>query len=336
MIKRNIKYYHLLRYNEIFTFLDEEIKSSFSDILYCINDNRLFIKLIDLTTKSVKEDMISFDSENKRTNLILKDFLVDYFSNQEYFFGTPLFIYSDVFSHQQFDELYQAAIKLKEEKNQLEIQLNSESKIIKYCKSVQLNPRPAGGNPNNWEASCPSGANHSIMISAEFNSWGCGYCKKKGYINLLKEWYESKHEGNNVVIDLNYTKQRVEWKKRFETLNDLELVETFNGQIGIRAWGYGRAAYISCLENEFRNRKFDCTILFGEDRHGYGLSFRLGHRVQLIKGKLYRDVDLQNPNAKAEINKHSKDMHQEMLSKLVNVGYENLSESEKAYWNSVY
>jgi hypothetical protein len=41
-----------------------------------------------------------------------------------------------------------------------------------------------------------SGGQHHLMISTEFNEWGCGYCKKKGDINSLREWYESK---NNVI-----------------------------------------------------------------------------------------------------------------------------------------
>jgi hypothetical protein len=30
------------------------------------------------------------------------------------------------------------------------------------------------------------------MISTKSNDWGCGYCKRKGDMNTLREWYENK------------------------------------------------------------------------------------------------------------------------------------------------
>ncbi len=55
-----------------------------------------------------------------------------------------------------------------------------------------MNPRPNGSRPNIWEANCLSGGEHQLMISTEFNEWGCGYCKKKGDINSMCGWHESK------------------------------------------------------------------------------------------------------------------------------------------------
>ena len=88
------------------------------------------------------------------------------------------------------------------------------------------------------------------------------------------------------MTDLHYTKERKEWKKWFASLSNEELIKTFNGGVGIRAWGYGRAAYISCLEKEILKRDFDSSILFGGDKYARGKSFRLGYKVQLIKCRL--------------------------------------------------
>lgn len=96
------------------------------------------------------------------------------------------------------------------------------------------------------------------------------------------------------MTDLHYTKEREEWEKWFASLNNEELIKTFNGGVGIKAWGNGRAAYVSCLEKEIIKRDFDSSILFGEDKYGQGKSFHLGYQVQLIKGKLNKEDDLEN------------------------------------------
>lgn len=88
------------------------------------------------------------------------------------------------------------------------------------------------------------------------------------------------------MTDLHYTKEREGWEKCLASLSNEELITTFNRGIGIRAWGYGRAAYISCLEKEILKRAFDSGILFGEDKYGRGKSFHLGNKVHLLKGKL--------------------------------------------------
>lgn len=89
------------------------------------------------------------------------------------------------------------------------------------------------------------------------------------------------------MTDLHYTNKRDEWQKWFASLSNEELIKTFNGGVGIKAWGFGRAIYVSCLEKEILKRDFDSSILFGEDKYGHGKSFHLGNKVHLIEGKLY-------------------------------------------------
>lgn len=90
-----------------------------------------------------------------------------------------------------------------DEKYALAVKLNADNEIIKYCNSIGLNPKPNGSRPNIWEANCLSGGEHQLMISTEFNEWGCGYCKKKGDFNSLREWYECK---KNVIKITNNIK----------------------------------------------------------------------------------------------------------------------------------
>ena len=56
---------------------------------------------------------------------------------------------------------------------------SGSSDIVDTAKELHLGPRPSGTGPNSWLASCP-GTNHPLMISSETNTFGCGWCKRKG------------------------------------------------------------------------------------------------------------------------------------------------------------
>ena len=55
------------------------------------------------------------------------------------------------------------------------------------AEALGLSPRPSGGNPWSWEARCP-GTNHSLMLQAKSGEWGCGWCRRKGGVEELKEF----------------------------------------------------------------------------------------------------------------------------------------------------
>jgi hypothetical protein len=52
--------------------------------------------------------------------------------------------------------------------------------IVVAARELGLSPQPAGHDPMAWTATCPTGRNHRLMISAEANEFGCGYCRVKG------------------------------------------------------------------------------------------------------------------------------------------------------------
>jgi len=54
------------------------------------------------------------------------------------------------------------------------------------------NLRPAGQNTTAWMANCPCGGQHWIMISTESNSFGCGYCRRKGGPEELRRFCEER------------------------------------------------------------------------------------------------------------------------------------------------
>jgi hypothetical protein len=73
-----------------------------------------------------------------------------------------------------------------------EQQRQHEAPILKMAKELGLDPRPAGHNHNAWMANCPR-TSHWLMISAEQNEFGCGYCRRKGGPAELRAFYETRY-----------------------------------------------------------------------------------------------------------------------------------------------
>ena len=183
------EYKHFLRYDQNCIF---DIEYGFTDLYFDINHTTLFVKKVDHSNKLEKELQFPLKFDGGSVIDELEHFLITLMSDKNNFSGTPVFVQSEIFSPASFDSMLKQAIVLMKEKYNLAVKLNADNEIIKYCKSIELNPKPNGNRPNIWEANCLSGGQHFIMISTEFNEWGCGYCKKKGDINSLREWYESK------------------------------------------------------------------------------------------------------------------------------------------------
>jgi hypothetical protein len=64
--------------------------------------------------------------------------------------------------------------------------------LIRYCSDRNLYPEPEGSSPHNWQANCPSDRAHHFYISTHSSTWGCGYCKRKGGLEELKEWMKER------------------------------------------------------------------------------------------------------------------------------------------------
>lgn len=61
----------------------------------------------------------------------------------------------------------------------------TETEIIWTARELGLSPKPAGIGPQFWWARCPE-TNHSLYINAAENSFGCGWCKRKGNVEDLR------------------------------------------------------------------------------------------------------------------------------------------------------
>ena len=66
--------------------------------------------------------------------------------------------------------------------------------IICVATELGLSPCPSGGKPTSWEARCP-GTNHPLRIEAKSEVWGCGWCRRKGGIEELRQFAEERRSG---------------------------------------------------------------------------------------------------------------------------------------------
>jgi hypothetical protein len=68
---------------------------------------------------------------------------------------------------------------------------HGDSAIVLAAKKCQLDPRPSGTSPSAWMANCP-GTNHWLMIGADTNTWGCGWCKRRGAPDELRAFVKER------------------------------------------------------------------------------------------------------------------------------------------------
>ncbi len=155
---------------------------------------------------------IVFQLENPVKDEIsgLKEFLTDLFSYSGNLHGNPWFVESEMISEKEFYKIKkQGGKRMDERKNKNKVSDQNHPLII-YCAEQNLYPKPEDHSPHSWKANCPSGRQHHIMISTsspEEHLWGCGYCKKKGGIEELKQWIESKKENIEMKNELAETQK---------------------------------------------------------------------------------------------------------------------------------
>lgn len=169
------EYKHFLRYDQL---CFEDMEYGFTDLYYNISESTLYIKEHDHRNNKESEAEFPVENKNATVGVILESYLINLMSYSRNFAGTPKYESSNIFSKESFDTMLEKGIALMEEREELAIFLGADNALIKYCKSIQLNPQPEGGSATNWQANCPSGGNHHIMISTKSNEWGCGYCWK--------------------------------------------------------------------------------------------------------------------------------------------------------------
>ena len=157
-----------------------------TDLFYQLIDNNILI-----TSKFKEEEEIPLariDNNFEPIKLQLEDFLVEFFSYPGHFMGTPAYEYSDMITHEEFEWLLQNAIDIMDGKKV--IATYKENELIDLLRKYKLDPEPTGDNLHNFEAKCPTGRHHNMLVSTLSNEWGCGYCRINGGVRELKEVYE--------------------------------------------------------------------------------------------------------------------------------------------------
>jgi hypothetical protein len=70
---------------------------------------------------------------------------------------------------------------------------HNETEIIRVARELGLNPQPTGTRPTYWQASCPH-TNHPLYIDSAKNSFGCGWCRRKGGAEELRAFVKERRD----------------------------------------------------------------------------------------------------------------------------------------------
>src|SRR5665647_3076401 len=103
----------------------------------------------------------------------------------------------------------------------------TETEIIKVARELGLSPKPTGEGPSHWFARCPGKihgktGNHVLFINAAEDSFGCGWCRRKGGVEELRAFVrERKLGGVEKKEDRGPTKKEQQESKLGEALVEL-------------------------------------------------------------------------------------------------------------------
>ena len=115
----------------------------------------------------------------------------EYFSSSIRWHGLPRFYATGYLNQKDLNDIISALeIKIREFKDEGKKTANH---FTEYLDSQSLNPNPTGDHKHSWQAYCPfSGNSHYMMISTENNTYGCGWCRKKGNQIDLEDYFKIK------------------------------------------------------------------------------------------------------------------------------------------------
>ncbi|MDA9277680.1 hypothetical protein N9P63_02045 [Polaribacter sp.] len=168
-------------------FLLETLETMFDvpTYLYLIDGKKLFYKTSKDGDYTESEYKLEFNLEiNKKS---VYNFVKGYCAYTIKWNGEPRFNSPGYLNQEDFESI------VSEVKDELQASkkegLITANHFTEYLESQSLNPKPTGDNKYLWQANCPySGGNHFMMISTETNTFGCGWCKKKGDQKALKDY----------------------------------------------------------------------------------------------------------------------------------------------------
>ncbi|MCR4314189.1 MAG: hypothetical protein NUV84_03010 [Candidatus Uhrbacteria bacterium] len=82
------------------------------------------------------------------------------------------------------------------------------------------------------------------------------------------------------MATLDPLKYAQEYKERCKKMSDEQLIDAFNQQVGVNAWGTARSLYLAAIHNEFIERGYNYSDIGSKG----GLSF--AGKIKLESGKI--------------------------------------------------
>lgn len=168
-------------------FLLETLETMFDvpTYLYLIDGKKLFYK------NSLDEDYTKTGYNSELNSEITKEsvysFVKGYFAYSIRWNGPPTFNSAGYLNKKDLESIVseiREEIKISKKEG-----LATANHFTEYLKSQSLDPKPTGDNKYLWQANCPfSKGKHFMIISTETNTFGCGWCKRKGDEKELKKY----------------------------------------------------------------------------------------------------------------------------------------------------
>lgn len=79
-----------------------------------------------------------------------------------------------------------------------------------------------------------------------------------------------------------------EFEEPFAIARDEKLIQMFNHEVGITAWGNARAEYLDAMRYEFLRRDFDSSLIITKN------TLRLARKIKQVNGKIvFESVEIQ-------------------------------------------
>lgn len=73
----------------------------------------------------------------------------------------------------------------------------------------------------------------------------------------------------------------------FKKLTDEQLIDTFNRQVKVKAWGNARSAYIKALKEEFLTRNFDSSLIITTQSFSFAKKVKLQNKhLEFVEDEL--------------------------------------------------
>ena len=168
------------------TIFDVSVKHYLIDEGDCL---RLHYQVDD--SKKLVETRYSVTSSDYLNEKEVIDIITMQFESTRLYNGLPRFGSPGFLTEEDFNKII-SGIKSELDKNN-DLANASTTPFINYLDSQSLNPKPSGHNKYSWLADCPfSNRKHFMMVSTKENTYGCGWCKKKGSQKDLEDYFKNK------------------------------------------------------------------------------------------------------------------------------------------------